>query len=98
MVNDTKLTELLGSIDYTDVKRLRKPEFRNCMMHFGLKAKEGSSLIDGTNVDLAKPFCGLIESQFGKSYEEYQSNIEAELESIFDKISKYLDFDLSLPE
>ena len=98
VVNDTKLTELLGSIDYTDVKRLRKPEFRNCMMHFGLKAKDGSSLIDGTNVDLAKPFCGLIESQFGKSYEEYQSNIEAELESIFDKISKYLDFDLSLPE
>ena len=98
VVNDTKLTELLGSIDYTDVKRLRKPEIRNCMMHFGLKAKDGSSLIDGTNVDLAKPFCGLIESQFGKSYEEYQSNIEAELESIFDKISKYLDFDLSLPE
>lgn len=98
VVNDTKLTELLGSIDYTDVKRLRKPEFRNCMMHFGLKAKDGSSLIDGTNVDLAKPFCGLIESQFGKSYEEYQSNIEIELESIFDRISKYLSFDLSLPE
>lgn len=98
VVNDTKLTELLDSIDYTDVKRLRKPEIRNCMMHFGLKAKDGSSLIDGTNVDLAKPFCGLIESQFGKSYEEYQSNIEIELESIFGRISKYLSFDLSLPE
>lgn len=97
-VNDTKLTELLGGIDYTDAKGLRKSEFRNCMMHFGLKAKDGSSLIDSANVDLAKPFCGLIESQFGKSYEEYQSNIEAELESIFDKVSKYLDFDLSLPE
>ncbi len=97
-VKDTKLTELLGSIDYTDATGLRKSEFRNCMMHFGLKAKDGSSLIDSANVDLAKPFCGLIESQFGKSYEEYQSNIEAELESIFDKVSKYLDFDLSLPE
>ena len=95
VVNDIKLTELLGSIDYTDAKGLRKPEFRNCMMHFGLKAKDGSSLIDGTNVDLAKPFCGLIESQFGKSYEEYQSSIEAELTEMFDRISKYLDFDLA---
>ena len=88
-------SEVLGSIDYTDVKRLRKPEIRNCMMHFGLKAKDGSSLIDGTYVDLAKPFCGLIESQFGKSYEEYQSCIEAELAELFDSISKYLDFDLA---
>ena len=95
VVNDTKLTELLEGIDYTDAKGLRKPEFRNCMMHFGLKAKDGSSLIDGTYVDLAKPFCGLIESQFGKSYEEYQSCIEAELAELFDSISKYLDFDLA---
>ena len=95
VVNDTKLTELLEGIDYTDAKGLRKPEFRNCMMHFGLKAKDGNSLIDGTYVDLAKPFCGLIESQFGKSYEEYQSCIEAELAELFDSISKYLDFDLA---
>lgn len=95
VVNDTKLTELLGSIDYSDAKGVRKPEFRNCMMHFGLKAKDGTSLIDSNNVDLAKPFCGLVESQFGKSYEEYQSSIEAELTEMFDSISKYLDFDLA---
>ena len=98
LINDSKLTGLLGSIDYTDAKGLRKPEFRNCMMHFGLTDKDGDPLIDENSIDLSKPFCGLIESQFGKSYEEYQSNIETELESIFDRISKYLSFDLSLPE
>lgn len=98
VVNDTKLTELLGSIDYTDAKALRKPEFRNCMMHFGLKAKDGTSLIGSDNVDLAKPFCGLVESQFGKNYAEYQSCVEKDLTMIYEKLSEYLAFDLSLEE
>lgn len=97
MVNDTKLTELLGSIDYTDAKGLRKTEFRNCMMHFGLTDRDGNPLIGIDNIDLAKPFCGLIESQFGKSYEDYQTSIEAELTMIYKNLSNYLNFDLSLP-
>lgn len=98
VVNDTKLTKLLASIDYTDATGLRKPEFRNCMMHFGLKAKDGASLIDSDNFDLAKPFCGLIESQFGKNYAEYQSCIETDLTMIYEKLNEYLAFDLSLEE
>lgn len=98
VVNDTKLTKLLASIDYTNATGLRKPEFRNCMMHFGLKAKDGASLIDSDNFDLAKPFCGLIESQFGKNYAEYQSCIETDLTMIYEKLNEYLAFDLSLEE
>ena len=98
VVNDTKLTKLLASIDYTDATGLRKPEFRNCMMHFGLKAKDGASLIDSDNFDLAKPFCGLIESQFGKNYAEYQSCIETDLTMLYERLNEYLAFDLSLEE
>ena len=98
VVNDTKLTKLLASIDYSDATGLRKPEFRNCMMHFGLKAKDGAALIDSDNFDLAKPFCGLIESQFGKNYAEYQSCIETDLTMLYERLNEYLAFDLSLEE
>lgn len=97
-VNDAKLTTMLDSIDYSDIKGLRKTEFRNCMMHFGLMSKEGTSYINANNIDLAKPFCGLVESQFGKSYEDYQILIEAELTEMYNSISNYLDLDLALPE
>lgn len=97
-VNDPKLMELLSGIDYMDTKGLRKPEFRNCMMHFGLTDKDGKSLINESCMDLSKPFCGLVEGLFGKSYGEYQVSIETELSTIFTGISQYLDFDLSLPE
>lgn len=94
--SDSKLIKLLNSIDYTNANKLRKTEFRNCMMHFGLTSKDGTCLIDNANIDLAKPFCGLVESQFGKSYSEYQLCLETELEMIYQKLSNYLDFDLSL--
>ena len=97
-VNDTKLTAMLDSIDFSDIKGLRKTDFRNCMMHFGLKSKEGTPYIDANSIDLAKPFCGLVESQFGKSYEDYQTLIEAELTEMYNRISNYLDFDLALSE
>jgi hypothetical protein len=96
-INDIKLIDCLSNIDFSNRDGLRKSDFRNCMMHFGLKNKEGLSLIDGSNFDLSLPFCGLIESQFdGMSYNEYQAKIEAGLHTVFDSLNDYLNLETSL--
>lgn len=96
VVNDFKLIDALNRIDYTNGDGLRKTEFRNCMMHFGLTDNDGCSLIDEDKVDLSVPFCGLVESQFNMTYEDYKSKLEAQLISLYEIIKDYLDFDLLL--
>ena len=93
---DSKLISLLESFDYNNTNNLRKTEFRNCMMHFGLKDANGSPLIAEDKLNLSLPFCGLVESQFGLSYTEYKSQIEVALLDLYDKLKEYLDFELLL--
>lgn len=69
-------------------------EFRNCMMHYGLKCEDGRVLIKEECFNLAIPLCGLVESIYNKSYWEFQSVVEAELEKISDVLSNYLDLEL----
>lgn len=95
-LDDTKLIEMLSSIDYQNNDGLRKTEFRNCMMHFGLTDKDGNSLIAEEKLNLSIPFCGLIETQFGMTYDEYMTRLEARLTLIYKKIKDYLAFDFAL--
>ena len=96
-INDAKLIRMLSNIDFTNSDNLRKPDFRNCMMHFGLTDKNGLPLISEEKIDLALPFCGLVESQFNMSYEDYKSKLENQLTLLYKLIKEYLDFDLQLP-
>jgi hypothetical protein len=96
-INDAKLTNMFNSIDFTNADNLRKTDFRNCMMHFGLTDKNGNSLIDEENVNLALPLCGLVESQFNMSYTDYKAKLEIQLILLYNLIKDYLAFDLPLP-
>lgn len=97
-ISDSNLVQMLGSIDCSYSNNLRKKEFRNCMMHFELKDTYGNPLISEENFDLSIPFCGLVETQFGLSYAEYQVLIEKELVDLYDAINKYLGFSLLLKD
>ena len=92
-LEDGRLIDLLNSIDYQNVNGLRNTVTRNCMMHFGLTNLDGTSCINEESFDLAQPFCGLIESQFSMSYDEYKSKLETELLNIYRKIQEYLSID-----
>lgn len=94
-VNDMKLIKILESIDYNN-DNLRKTEFRNCMMHFGLIDSNKNSLISESKFDISLPFCGLVESQFNMSYDDYKLKIETQLNYIYEKIKDYLNFNLLL--
>ena len=63
-------------------------------MHFELKDKDGNALISEEKLNLAVPFCGLVETQFNLPYNEYQTLIEKELVYLYDAINEYLGFDL----
>lgn len=54
--------------------------FRNCMMHYGLKNKDGSYCIKNEDLDTSKLLCGLVESCFpGYDYFSFQESIEEAL-------------------
>lgn len=95
-VDDPNLLKMLNSIDCSNSNGLRKSEFRNCMMHFGLFDDEGNQLIEETKIDFSIPFCGLIESHFGMTYDEYKSRIEEQLYIVSESIKDYMDFELQL--
>ena len=97
-ISDSNLVEMLESIDLSNSNNLRKTDFRNCMMHFELKDKNGTPLISEEKFDLSLPFCGLVETQFGLSYAGYQALIEAELNCLYDTINTYLGFELLLKD
>lgn len=96
-VGDPILLDLLNSIDYSNSNGLRKAEFRNCMFHFGLH-KDKKPLIEKDYIDFSIPFCGLIESQFDMTYDEYKRKIEEELYNLYVNIRNYLGFDLLLKD
>lgn len=95
-ISDANLTQMLESIDCTNSKNLRNTNFRNCMLHFELKDKDGNALISKEKFNLAVPFCGLVETQFNLSYIEYQALVEKELVYLYDTINEYLGFNLLL--
>lgn len=95
-ISDCNLIRMLQSIDCSNTNNLRNTNFRNCMMHFELKDKDGNALISEEKLNLAVPFCGLVETQFNLPYNEYQTLIEKELVYLYDAINEYLGFDLLL--
>ncbi len=95
-ISDCNLIKMLQSIDCSNSNSLRNTDFRNCMMRFELKGKDGNLLISEEKFNLAIPFCGLIETQFNLSYTDYQALIEKELGSLYDAINEYLGFSLLL--
>lgn len=97
-IADSNLLRMLESIDCSNSNSLRKTDFRNCMMHFGLKNRNGVSLISEEKFNLSIPFCGLVETQFGLSYAEYQLLVEEELECLYDTINSYMGFELLLKD
>ncbi len=94
-VEDQRLLTMLKSIDYSN-NGLRITEFGECMKTFNLFGVNGKPLIEEDKFDLSVPFCGLIESHFDMDYAKYKSLIEEQLISIYDKLNKYLDFELLL--
>lgn len=94
--HDGKLIEMLNSIDFQNQDGLRKTAFRNCVMHFGLKDNNGNSLISEDKLNLAIPYCGLVESQFEMTYDEYKDRLETRLTHLYQKIKKYLCIDMAL--
>ena len=97
-ISDSNLVQALEVIDCSNSNNLRKTDFRNCMMHFELRDKDGKPLIADKKFNLSVPFCGLVETQFGLSYSEYQVLIEAELKHLYDIINMYLGFELLLTD
>lgn len=95
-ISDCNLIKMLQNIDCSNSNGLRNTDFRNCMMHFELKGKDGNSLISEEKFNLAIPFCGLVETQFNISYIDYQKLIEKELGCLYDAINEYLGFTLLL--
>ena len=57
----------------------------------------GVSLINEEKIDLSLPFCGLVESQFNMSYDDYKAKLEVQLINLYKMIKDYLDIDLRLP-
>lgn len=55
------------------------------MMHFGLFNGEGNPLIEEDKIDLSIPFYGLIETQFGMTYDQSKSRIEEQLYVVSEK-------------
>lgn len=97
-IADPNLIQMLENIDCSYSNSLRKTEFRNCMMHFALSNKDELFLISDEKFDLSIPLCGLVETQFGLSYAEYQALIEAELSVLYTSINTYLGFDMLLKD
>ena len=95
-ISDCNLINMLQNIDCSNSNGLRNTDFRNCMMHFELKDKDGNSLISEDKFNLAIPFCGLVETQFDLPYTDYQALIEKELGYLYDAINEYLGFTLLL--
>lgn len=95
-ISDCNLIKMLQNIDCSNSNGLRNTDFRNCMMHFELKDKDGNSLISEDKFNLAIPFCGLVETKFDLPYTDYQALIEKELGYLYDAINEYLGFTLLL--
>ena len=91
-LNDYHLLKLFDELAIkVDENALINSDFRNCMMHYGLKSEDDRPLIKEECFNLAIPLCGLVESVYNKSYWDFQSLIEEELIKISDALSDYLD-------
>ena len=97
-LNDYNLLELFRELAIEiEGNELINSDFRNCMMHYGLKTEDDRILIKEEYFNLAIPLCGLVESIYNKSYWDFQSLIEDELEKISEVLSCYLDLELRSP-
>ena len=93
--SDIKLLDCVSRFDFAN-NQVLDIEFGKCMRHYGLRDKDGNSLIAFDNLDLALPLCGLVETRFNVAYEEYKMSVEKELEKIYDSLHEYMGFDSTL--
>ena len=96
VVDDKGLIEMLNCFDFKNEDGIRKTAFRNCAMHFALIDNKGNPLISEDKLNLAIPYCGLVESQFEITYDEYKNRLENRLMFLYQKIKDYLSIDMAI--
>ncbi len=87
---NTRLPQMLSEFDFGNMNGLRNSDFRNCMMHFGLRHNSDRFFISEKLFNLSVPFCGLVETCFGFDYEEYKTKVEEQLAFIYSILEDYL--------
>lgn len=96
-MNTTQVEKDYNTIeDDIDKSNLFNQNFRNCMMHYGLKTDDENHypIIEPQYLDYDKPLWGLVESCYdGISYSELKIKIEDKLDIMADVIKKWLDIE-----
>ena len=94
-VSDRKLLECVSQFSF-ETNQALDVEFGKCMRHYGLSDKDGRPSISSDKLDLALPLCGLVETRFNITYEEYQKSVEQELSKIYNTLHMHMGFDTVL--
>lgn len=93
-IENSNFNELLTQIQLNN--NFMNGDFRNCMMHYGLKNKENRFLIEEQKFNLDIPMMGLVESCFDNlDYFELKRKIKLELENISQVIDNILNINKS---
>lgn len=93
-IDNANFNKLLTQIQLNN--NLMNGDFRNCMMHYGLKNKENRFLIEEKKFNLDIPMMGLVESCFDNlDYFELKRKIKLELENISQVIDNILNINKS---
>ena len=93
-IDNSNFNELLEQIQLDN--SFMNGDFRNCMMHYGLKNKENKFLIEEQKLNLDIPMMGLVESCFDNlNYFELKKKIKEELENISQVIDNILNINKS---
>ena len=87
---NTRLPQMLSEFDFRNMSGLRNSDFRNCMMHFGLRHNSDRFFISEKSFNLSVPFCGLVETCFEFDFEEYKTKVEEQLAFIYSILEVYL--------
>lgn len=88
-----RLAELITRADVEDMSYINS-DFRNCLMHADLMDKKGEFKIELYELDISKPYFGLIETCFeGRSYSELKLIIYNKLNVISSALSAWLQTD-----
>ena len=93
-IENSNFNELLTQIQLNN--NFMNGDFRNCMMHYGLKNKENRFIIEEQKFNLDIPMMGLVESCFDNlDYFELKRKIKLELENISQVIDNILNINKS---
>ena len=90
---DKSSIQAMKTLRASDSEQVLNSTFRNCMMHYAFVNK-GVYAIDDKNLDLNKPFWGLVESCFnGMTYEALCKTVDQEINTLADKLEAVLSID-----